>query len=97
MAIQILKARGCVVYGVCSGKNEQLCKDLGCDKVFDYTLGPWEHLIDEKEHGTFDSVEAKIRICFWWLNLGSSKFAFTTIFICLYFIIWNQISIRFVE
>ncbi|KAI0134303.1 hypothetical protein BJ170DRAFT_699874 [Xylariales sp. AK1849] len=35
--IQIAKALGCHVTTSCSGKNVELCKDLGADEVIDYT------------------------------------------------------------
>ncbi len=38
-AIQIAKALGCMVTGVCSSRNIKLATQLGCDHVIDYTAG----------------------------------------------------------
>ncbi|MCF4098973.1 NAD(P)-dependent alcohol dehydrogenase [Maritalea mediterranea] len=36
IAVQLAKASGATVTGVCSGKNAALAKQLGCDEVIDY-------------------------------------------------------------
>jgi len=36
LAVQIAKALGCTVTGICSGKNADLARQLGCDQVVDY-------------------------------------------------------------
>jgi NADPH:quinone reductase-like Zn-dependent oxidoreductase len=38
--IQIAKALGCTVTATCSGKNAELCKELGADEVIDYRSTP---------------------------------------------------------
>ncbi|KAI0126858.1 hypothetical protein BJ170DRAFT_582219 [Xylariales sp. AK1849] len=35
--VQVLKAKGAVVVGICSGKNKETVKKLGADEVVDYT------------------------------------------------------------
>jgi NADPH:quinone reductase-like Zn-dependent oxidoreductase len=50
-AIQIAKAMGAEVTGVCSGKNIDLVTSLGADKVIDYTQGDFK-----SEDNNFDLV-----------------------------------------
>ncbi|KAF0805889.1 alcohol dehydrogenase [Alcanivorax xiamenensis] len=50
-AVQIAKALGAQVAGVCSGKNTELVRNLGADEVIDYTLGDYRH-----GNGAFDLV-----------------------------------------
>jgi alcohol dehydrogenase len=50
-AVQIAKAMGAEVTGVCSGKNAELVKSLGADAVIDYTAV--DYLDDEND---FDLV-----------------------------------------
>ncbi|KAK3368316.1 hypothetical protein B0H63DRAFT_565032 [Podospora didyma] len=49
LLVQILKAKGVVVYGVCSGVNEAMVKGLGVDEVIDYKAhDPVEPFLAEK-------------------------------------------------
>ena len=50
-AVQIGKAMGAEVVGVCSGKNAELVKQLGADSVIDYTQGDFT-----KGEDSFDVV-----------------------------------------
>ena len=36
LAVQMAKAAGCTVYGVCHSRNEELARRFGCDEVFPY-------------------------------------------------------------
>ncbi len=40
-AVQLAKEMGCVVAGVCSGRNEALVRELGATEVIDYTQGDY--------------------------------------------------------
>jgi len=54
-AVQICKARGLYVIGVCSGKNRDLVLNLGADEVIDYRECDWsEKLSVEKVDSVFD-------------------------------------------
>jgi len=54
-AVQICKARGFHVSGVCSGKNKDLVLSLGADEVIDYKEHDWsEKLKDDKMDVVFD-------------------------------------------
>jgi alcohol dehydrogenase len=50
-AVQLAKAMGAHVTGVCSGKNAELVRSLGADELVDYTLGDYRTSL-----GTFDLV-----------------------------------------
>merc|ERR550525_412332 len=55
VAIQIFKARGLYVIGVCSGKNVDLLKSLGADEVIDYRASYWtQELQKSKVRCVFD-------------------------------------------
>mmetsp|Transcript_86053 Transcript_86053/g.243076 ORF Transcript_86053/g.243076 Transcript_86053/m.243076 type:complete len:341 (-) Transcript_86053:89-1111(-) len=56
-AVQIMKAEGLFVIGVCSGKNAGLVADLGADRVVDYTAEDWSETLagdDAKVDVVFD-------------------------------------------
>jgi NADPH:quinone reductase-like Zn-dependent oxidoreductase len=54
-AVQICKARGLYVIGVCSGKNRDMVLGLGADEVIDYREYDWsEKLSTEKVDTVFD-------------------------------------------
>lgn len=36
LAVQIAKASGCIVYGVCRSRNEELARRFGCDEILPY-------------------------------------------------------------
>ena len=54
-AVQIAKAQGAVVAGVCSGRNVELVKSLGADAVIDYTKENYTEL-DAKYDVILDNV-----------------------------------------
>ena len=47
LIVQILKAQGAFVTGVCSSRNIELVKSIGAEKVVDYTKGPFEEQLKE--------------------------------------------------
>jgi len=54
-ALQILKSKGCTVFATCQTEHIEKIKDLGADKVIDYTKEDFTKL-DEKFDVIFDSV-----------------------------------------
>lgn len=57
-AVQIAKAMGAVVVGVCSGKNAEMVKSLGADVVLDYTKQDFTRLA-AKYDIVFDTVNKR--------------------------------------
>ncbi|WP_287130413.1 NADP-dependent oxidoreductase [Candidatus Cyanaurora vandensis] len=55
MAVQLAKAKGAVVIGMASGKNEQFVRDLGADEFVDYTRQPFEEVVKDVDV-VFDTV-----------------------------------------
>ncbi len=55
MAIQLAKAKGAIVIGTASGKNEQFVRDLGADEFVDYTRQPFEEVVKDVDV-VFDTV-----------------------------------------
>jgi NADPH:quinone reductase-like Zn-dependent oxidoreductase len=45
MAVQLAKAKGAIVIGTASGKNETFVRDLGADEFVDYTRQPFESVV----------------------------------------------------
>lgn len=52
VAVQIFKARGLHVIGVCSAKNRDLVLSLGADEVIDYKESDWGQLLSDKKVDT---------------------------------------------
>ena len=55
MAVQLAKAKGAIVIGTASGKNEQFVRDLGADEFIDYTRQPFEEVVKDVDV-VFDTV-----------------------------------------
>ena len=55
MAVQLAKAKGAIVIGTASGKNEQFVLDLGADEFVDYTAQPFESVVKDMDV-VFDTV-----------------------------------------
>lgn len=55
-AVQIAKAFGAHVVGICSGKNADLVKKFGADQVLDYAVENNVSEFSDQEKGTFDIV-----------------------------------------
>ena len=55
MAVQLAKAKGAIVIGTASGKNEQFVRDLGADEFVDYTAQPFEEVVKDVDV-LFDTV-----------------------------------------
>lgn len=55
MAVQLAKAKGAIVIGMASGKNEQFVRDLGADEFVDYTKQNFEEVIKDVDV-VFDTV-----------------------------------------
>jgi NADPH:quinone reductase-like Zn-dependent oxidoreductase len=55
MAVQLAKAKGAIVIGTASGKNEQFVRDLGADEFVDYTRQPFESVVKDVDV-VFDTI-----------------------------------------
>jgi NADPH:quinone reductase-like Zn-dependent oxidoreductase len=55
MAVQLAKAKGAIVIGTASGKNEQFVRDLGADEFVDYTRQPFELVVKDVDV-VFDTI-----------------------------------------
>ncbi|WP_211173052.1 NADP-dependent oxidoreductase [Brasilonema bromeliae] len=55
MAVQLAKAKGAIVIGTASGRNEQFVRDLGADEFVDYTQQPFEEVVKDVDV-VFDTV-----------------------------------------
>jgi NADPH:quinone reductase-like Zn-dependent oxidoreductase len=55
MAVQLAKAKGAIVIGTASGKNEQYVRDLGADEFVDYTQQNFEEVVKDVDV-VFDTV-----------------------------------------
>ena len=53
LGVQIAKSYGCKVYGVCSQRNLNYVKELGCDVVIDYTK---TNFLDDFKQEKFDLI-----------------------------------------
>jgi NADPH:quinone reductase-like Zn-dependent oxidoreductase len=54
VALQLAKAAGATVVGVCSGKNVDFVRGLGADVVLDYNAG--DPLVQAREHGPYKVI-----------------------------------------
>ena len=55
MAVQLAKAKGAIVIGTASGKNEQFVRDLGADEFVDYARQPFEAVVKDV-NVVFDTI-----------------------------------------
>lgn len=55
MAVQLAKAKGAIVIGTASGRNEQFIRDLGADEFVDYTRQPFEEVVKDVDV-VFDTI-----------------------------------------
>lgn len=55
MAVQLAKAKGAIVIGTASGRNQQFVRDLGADEFVDYTAQPFEEVVKNVDV-VFDTV-----------------------------------------
>jgi NADPH:quinone reductase-like Zn-dependent oxidoreductase len=55
MAVQLAKAKGAIVIGTASGKNEQFVRNLGADEFVDYARQPFEVVVKDVDV-VFDTV-----------------------------------------
>ena len=55
MAVQLAKAKGAIVIGTASGKNEQFVRELGANEFVDYTAQPFEEVVKDVDV-VFDTV-----------------------------------------
>lgn len=55
MAVQLAKAKGAIVVGMASGKNEQYVRELGAAEFVDYTRQPFEEVVKDVDI-VFDTI-----------------------------------------
>lgn len=55
MAVQLAKAKGAIVIGTASGRNEQFVRDLGADEFVDYTRQPFDEVVKDVDV-VFDTI-----------------------------------------
>ena len=55
MAVQLAKAKGAIMNGTASGKNEQFVRELGADEFVDYTQQPFAEVVKDVDV-VFDTI-----------------------------------------
>jgi alcohol dehydrogenase len=75
--VQVARARGMHVTGVCSGRNADFVRELGADEVIDYnagdyrkTAGPFDLVFDVASHESPGSCAAMMAPGAWFISTG---------------------------